>query len=645
MNRILKRLINKHLAQYSDDHNIASFVGEIESIFKQHNDERKFMERTLTLSSEELNEINQSLKENLVANERNQIYLETLLAKQHALFDASTEAVFSFNNDNEIDNMNQAGVDFLCLSEADLQQDVLTCDLFMARLADQDKFNKDIQPIRDEEHAKVQGVFQGVDNRFYQYYSVPELVEGKKIGRVWCCRDITEIRKNEELLIHQATHDELTGLPNRSMIMESLNHAVKMAERHRTKVGVLFIDLDDFKKINDTAGHQEGDRYLQEFTLRVSSALKRGDIIGRLGGDEFVVILEDIKTINDVVLINERILELCKIPFFINDKKYHMSCSIGISMTPCDSLEAEELIRKADMAMYQAKKTGKNTYHFFDEQLEKVALDSVIIEGQLREAIKHDQFVLHFQPKHNLDGSALYGVEALIRWQKSENELIYPDRFVPIAEQNGLIRDLTYWVMENVCKTLRDWQKTPMANVAISLNISAIDFSDPNFVKQLFELTDNYQVDPKLIELELTESVFFDDIAAVQATIQQLKARNVKLSIDDFGTGFSSFSYLRDMDVDFLKIDRSFVMGAHKDVKSQAIVRSIIDIGTNLGFKVVAEGIESVSDFNLLASEGCHLGQGYFMSKPLPEKQLINYYDSLVRGAANSDFGAQAIHG
>jgi len=631
MNRLLKRLIKIHLSKYDDHQEIKDFIDGIESILEQQKEERIFMDRTLTLSSNEFNEINASLKENLAKNKKNQLYLEKLIAKQNALFDASTEAIFSFNPDNIIEKLNQAAINFLNLDAKTMNSgEVLTCDLFMDRLVNLEDFSNDIQVIRDNKLAEVHGFFDTVDQRTYEFYSVPEVIDGDLFGRVWCCRDITDIRKNEVLLKHQANHDALTDLPNRSLILDVLNHAIKMGQRHNSKVGLLFIDLDDFKKINDTAGHQEGDRYLIEFANRIQSSLKSGDILGRLGGDEFVVILEDITEISHVIKIIERILKVCKVPFYIKDKKYSMSCSIGVSLSPEDSISSEELIRKADMAMYQAKGSGKNTYHFFDEELDKIALNSVLIDGQLREAIKENNFVLHYQPKICLKDNSLCGVEALIRWQKTPTELVYPDDFINIAEKNGLIRDITNWLLSKACQTLKQWEGTSLANISMSLNISAIDFADPLFIEQVFQIIDEQMINPALLEFELTETSVFNDIKSVQEKITKLKSKNIKLAIDDFGTGFSSFAYLRDMELDFLKIDKSFVFGMLNDEKSKAIVKSIIDIGINLGFKVVSEGIESQSIMELLAKEGCHIGQGYHMSKPITEELLFQFAHNIL---------------
>lgn len=630
MNRLLKRLTKRHLEKFKNDKSINDFINEITNIFAQQEEEREFMERVLTLSSNELNEINTSLKENLEKNNENQRYLEKLIAKQNALFNATTEAILSFNPDNEIETLNQAAIEFLGIDASEMSKDkVLTFDLFMKRLADGDAFSNDIAEIRENKLAVVHGFFPTIDQRHHEFYSVPEVVDGEFVGRVWCCRDITDVRKNEQLLKHQANHDALTGLPNRTLILDVLNHAIEMANRHNSKIGLLFIDLDDFKKINDTAGHHEGDRYLIEFAKRIQSSLKAGDILGRLGGDEFVVILEDIVDVSDVVQINERILKLCEEPFYIKEKKYYMSCSIGISLSPDDSIDSGELIRKADMAMYQAKASGKNAYHFFDEKLEEIAFNSVLTDNQLRDAIQKEHFVLHYQPKICLSENTICGVEALIRWQKTPTELVYPDGFIYIAEKSGLIKDITQWLLVKACRTLKQWEGTELANISIALNISAIDFADPLFAEQVLDIIKQHEIDASLIELELTESILFHDIKQVQEKIAQLRLHGIKLAIDDFGTGFSSFAYLRDMELDFLKIDRSFVQNIHEDAKSKAIVKSIIDIGINLGYKVIAEGIESDNVMKMLTAEKCHVGQGYHISKPIPEDLLLQYVKSI----------------
>jgi diguanylate cyclase (GGDEF)-like protein len=439
---------------------------------------------------------------------------------------------------------------------------------------------------------------------------------------------ITEIQNNQDLLKHQAYHDSLTALPNRINIMNTIQHALALAKRHQQKCAILFIDLDDFKKINDTAGHSEGDRFLIEVSKRLQSILRESDTLGRLGGDEFIIILENIASNTQITKIYNRALKSLSTPFIANGNPYVVSCSIGISNFPQDGKTAEELIRKADLAMYQAKKLGKNRFHYFDESLERLAIHRVKTEESLREAIENNEFVLYYQPKIqiNLQQEKLVGVEALIRWKKEDGSLVYPDNFIPIAEKCGLIKSLTKWVITEACKQLKLWENTNLANIPISVNISAIDIADHRFVESTLSILETYDTPGHLINLELTESVFFDDINTVNFKLEELHRNNITISLDDFGTGYSSLSYIQELQIDFLKIDKSFIFGMSKNKKSLAIVKSIIDMGNNLGLTVIAEGVETLEDKETLIKANCHIAQGYLYSRPIEASKLEEFY-------------------
>lgn len=439
---------------------------------------------------------------------------------------------------------------------------------------------------------------------------------------------ITEIQNSQELLKHQAYHDDLTGLPNRINIMNTIHHALALAKRHQQECAILFIDLDDFKKINDTAGHNEGDRFLIEASKRLKSILRESDTLGRLGGDEFIIILENIASGTQITDIYSRALKSLSAPFIVDGNPYVVSCSIGISDFPQDGTTAEELIRKADMAMYQAKKLGKNRFHYFDESLERLAIHRVKTEENLREAIENNEFVLYYQPKIQINHQQekLVGVEALIRWKKEDGTIIYPDSFIPIAEKCGLIKNLTKWVITESCRQLKQWENTSLANIPISVNISAIDVADNGFVDSTLSILEAYDTPGHLINLELTESVFFDDIDTVNYKLEKLHNNNITISLDDFGTGYSSLSYLQDLQIDYLKIDKSFIMGMSNNKKSLAIVKSIIDMGKNLGLTVIAEGVETLEDKEILIKADCHIAQGYLYSRPIEASQLEEMY-------------------
>ena len=439
---------------------------------------------------------------------------------------------------------------------------------------------------------------------------------------------LNENKINQELLKHQAFHDALTNLPNRILVEESLQHAIDLANAHHRMIAVLFIDLDDFKKVNDTAGHQAGDSFLLEASHRIRSCLHGGEILGRLGGDEFLVILENVETQKQISPIVHRIISCFEKPFCLSSSQYFFSCSMGISFYPQDGSEPESLIRKADMAMYQAKRNGKKKSHYYDESLQKIANHRVNIETNLRSALNNDEFHLLYQPKVCLNTGHCHSVEALIRWVQPDGKVLPPDSFLPIAENTGLIKDVTQWVLTKTCQNLEAWKNTGLDGVPISINVSAIDFSDARFLENVLGVIQHYDIDHSLLEFELTETVFFNDVEMVKNIMAVLHQNGIKLAIDDFGTGYSSFSYLQDLDLNFLKIDRSFITNVDKNERSLAIVKSIVDIGLNLGLEVIAEGIETEQELQCLRRMGCDYGQGYLFSKPLPEQELRQFVQS-----------------
>ena len=620
MHKLLARLMRRHLPADVSRESLAPFLEAVSESFTHYDHDRKMMERSLTLVSDELLEINQNQVDNIKQ-------LEETLVKQRALLDASPEAIFSFLPGGKMYQINRSACELIGMSGDEVRKLSASenLNLFISKLTDPELFLAEVAKIKDDNTIKLRGFVTTKDNRYFEYISHPELLNGVYIGRVWCYRDITEIQKNQALLRYHAYHDGLTGLPNRTLILETIDQLITIENNYLSRIAIFFIDLDDFKKINDTSGHEEGDKCLVEIAQRLMKQLSPGDTLGRLGGDEFLVISQQTARLSCLETTCKNILRLFTSPFSIGELTYSLSCSIGISIYPQDGITPEELIRKADMAMYQAKQKGKNTYYFYDNHLEQQALQRVSIEYQLREVIAQQQLVLHYQPKVCLNTGKLYGVEALIRWQLSDNTTIYPDSFINVAESTGLIRQITRWVLHSVCKTLQSWQHTPLCDTPISINITAIDFSDRDFLSEVFAAIDHHQIKPELLEFELTESIFFDDIRWVKQTIEQLKSKNIKLSIDDFGIGYSSFGYLQDMDINYLKIDRSFIRGLHTSSRSLSIVKSIIDIGTNLGLGVIAEGIEEENELACLLQAGCNYGQGYYFSKAVPAAEILAY--------------------
>jgi diguanylate cyclase (GGDEF)-like protein len=630
MNKLTKRLVKRHLKQGFDLDQISALLVSFSEAIDQHEQDRLMLERSLMLTSDELNEINDRLKLQLEEINSVKNELEKSFIKQEALLNASQEGVISFTPEGSIDQINKTALLFLnqTLEQSKNLSPRSTLKALLGKIASRGNIVKEIRLSKLSKSKKIKGKFQTTTGLHYEYSIVPELLENVILGSIFSFRDISDIQNNQNLLKYQAYHDDLTGLPNRNNILNTIEHALPLAKRNKQQCAILFIDLDDFKKINDTAGHDEGDRFLVEVSKRLKSVLRESDTLGRLGGDEFIILLENISTSKQISEVHNRALSALNNPFLIDKTPYVVSCSIGISTYPRDGCKSEELVRKADMAMYQAKKSGKNRFHYFDDNLERLVIHRVKTEESLRAAIKKNQFVLHYQPKIELanDSEKLVGFEALIRWKRDDGSLTYPDKFITLAEENGLIRSLTKWVIAEACRQINNWENTPLSGMPISVNISAIDIADGDFVESTLSILKENNTLGQLIELELTESVFFDDINNVNSKLEILRNHNLKLSLDDFGTGYSSFSYLKDLQIDYLKIDKSFILGMSKNKRSLAIVKSIIDIGQNLGLSVIAEGVETIDDKKILIEAGCHMAQGYLYGHPAPASELIEQF-------------------
>lgn len=625
MHKLLSRIIRKNNKGNLDLSPYQKLFDAISSAFNQFDEDRNMLERSLTLTSKELNAINQQLSCQLDEVNNYKQAIEVSYIKQEALLNSSREAIFSFSKNGKLEKVNRSGLLFFNLKKDEIENktEKQIVKLLLKRITKKVRFEKSINKLESNKLNSTQGYFETNDHKHYEYYSIPEILNGEYIGRAWCLRNVTELREKQIQLSHQANHDALTDLPNRPFILESLKHEIINANRCNTQVSVLFIDLDDFKKINDSIGHEEGDLFLIGISKRIRSTLRKEDVLGRLGGDEFIIILKNFSDKGEIKDIYQRILSIFEKPFPIKGNEYIISCSIGMSTFPKDGKNPEELIRKADMAMYQAKKNGKKNIHFYNEELEKDIIERISLESKLQNAIAHNEFILHYQPKVDLLNGQLKGLEALIRWKQKDTGLTYPDHFIPLAENMGLISNITMLVVEMVFNQLELWKNTPLENTPVSINISAIDFSNKNFIDWIFNLIQAKNIKPGTIEFELTETVLFDDIDYVKEILKKLHNHGIAISVDDFGTGYSSFSYLRDLDIDYLKIDKSFIQDIEYNSQSRAIVKSIIDIGINLNVDIIAEGIETEYEKYFLRKSGCLIGQGYYFSKPLPPQDLL----------------------
>lgn len=434
--------------------------------------------------------------------------------------------------------------------------------------------------------------------------------------------DITERKYHEEELQYQASHDILTGLPNRMLLMDRIERAISRAKRESQKVAVVFVDLDHFKLINDSLGHHAGDRLLLEISSRLSTCIRHQDTVARLGGDEFVLVLTEQANEPGVIHIIRRLLEVISQPWVDEQHEYSLSCSIGISCFPCDGDRADTLLQCADAAMYEAKNAGRNTFHFYTPELNQAVTERLELANDLRRAVERDEFRVYYQPRVDVTDGRIIGAEALIRWQHPEKGLVAPDNFIPIAEETGLIVPIGQWILHEACRQNRAWQDAGLPPISVSVNLSPIQFRQPGLIDAVTNALAQSGLAASYLELELTESFFMQDAERINVAITALKSLGVALAIDDFGTGYSSLSYLKRFPVNHLKIDKSFVQEIDINPDDAAIVRAIITLGHELGLKVVAEGVETQANYEFLQQHHCDEIQGYYFSRPVPAPNM-----------------------
>ncbi len=468
---------------------------------------------------------------------------------------------------------------------------------------------------------KLRELDGGADNYLTAPIGADELVANvNALFRL--ARTQAELRRSQERMAHLAHHDFLTGLPNRVLLGDRIAQAILLAQRRGTRLAVLFLDLDNFKHINDSLGHSIGDTLLQSVAGRLRACVRHSDTVSRQGGDEFVILMQEDKYEEDAGMPAQEILAAMALPHTIAGHELHVTTSIGISVYPADAKDAEALIKNADTAMYHAKERGRNTYQFFTGDMNVRAVERQVIESNLRYALARQQFSLHYQPKVNLDTGLITGSEALLRWMHPQWGMVLPDRFVRIAEDCGLIVAIGRWVLREACAQAKCWADAGLNPGSVAVNVSASEFRSGDFVDGVRTILEDTGLAPSSLQLEITESVLMHEAESSTCILRQLKDLGVQLAVDDFGTGYSSLSYLSRFPIDVLKIDQSFVHDIGSPSGNGIIVSAVIAMGNSLKQQVVAEGIEQRDQLAFLKQQHCEEGQGYFFSRPVLAEQF-----------------------
>ncbi len=513
------------------------------------------------------------------------------------------------------------------------------------------------------ENMKPDGTFRGLENRLidksgkirWQRVSAVPLydAEGDRIGHRGTAQDITDLKESEERIIRLATRDSLTELPNRLLFQDRLQQSIEAAKRDQTSVAVLFIDLDRFKNVNDSLGHETGDGLLKAVAERMTQCIRAVDTVARLGGDEFVICLAHLKDPADATKVAAKITEAMARPFDVEGQQINTSSSIGISLYPDDGIDASALLRNADTAMYHAKERGRNNHQFFSADMNERAMIRHEVEVALRKAIENEEFALVYQPQTRVSDSSVIGAEALLRWRHPERGLVAPVDFIRVAEDSGLIEPIGQWVLKEACAQLRRWQDSGCPPIRVAVNISARQLLDPDaFLEYVTRTYTECAVDPKQIELEMTESLLLDHFEANVMMLRTLGQSGVRIAVDDFGTGYSSLSYIKRLPIDSIKIDRSFIRDIETDRDDAEIIKAIIAMAHGLQLRVTAEGVETKRQLAALQQLGCDEYQGYLVSKPIDPERFAEQFlsttpvkDTTTRKAGTSKVRLTSVGG
>ncbi|KTC74693.1 GGDEF domain-containing sensory box protein [Legionella birminghamensis] len=554
---------------------------------------------------------------NRIVKERTES-LQQSLSLLRATIESSADGILVVNLDKKIIDFNTKFVDMWQIPESimDLGSETLMLEYMVEQLQESEEFLRQIKDLSLEINDTSQIVVTFKTGTILECRSQPHKVNQVTVGRVWSFRDITDQALLEQKLEYQATHDPLTGLPNRILLHDRIQQAISSSLRHNRYFAIIFFDLDRFKLVNDSYSHQFGDELLCAVAKRLSSLVREEDTLARLGGDEFVMLIPELAQSDASLTVAHKILMLFTQPFEILGNEINTSASIGISIYPTDGKNANTLLKHADLAMYMAKEQGGNQLKFYINQLNHQSLKRLKQENELRRAISNQEFFLLYQPQFDMEQNHLLALEALIRWQHPEKGTVLPLDFIPVAEDSGLIVPIGEWVIREVCRQIVEWRERGLPYIRVAVNVATQQLKQLNFAETVDAILKEYQIPAEYLEIEITENVIITH-SEVQRMIHQLNKIGVKIVLDDFGTGNSSLNYLKQIHIDRLKIDQSFVQNISKSRSDEVIIEAIIAMARSLNFRVLAEGVESENQMNFLKDQECDEIQGYLLSRPL----------------------------
>lgn len=577
----------------------------------------KFLVSSLTLRYKniDLDALNQFLERRVAERTSD---LEKSLAITKSTLESTADGILVVDIDGNVEYSNQKFLDMWSLSEdyLSLRNSKAYLNQVFQQLKEPEEFKTRIQDLSEQIQSESYDELYFNDGKVFETYSKPYKIRNKIVGRVWSFRDITLRKQMEHQLSYQANHDLLTGLPNRILLYDRIKQGISYANRFQNYLNMLFLDIDNFKLINDNLGHDSGDILLKEVARRLQECIRDTDTVARFGGDEFVILFIT-RQLNDMTHLSQKVLEKISQPIQLVTHEIVVTTSIGISVYPKDGNDAATLLKNADVAMYLAKNHGRNNYKLYDDSYNRKSQQSLETQIELRNALEKNEFFLLYQPLINLVTREIVAAEILVRWKHPKNGIIAPQEFIPIAEESGIIVPLGAWIFRNACLQNKKWQDMGLTPIRIAINISGVQLKRDNFITIVEECLNESRLDPAYLELELTESTIMTDSRQILETLIHFHKRGIKLTIDDFGTGYSSLNYLKQFPVSKLKIDQGFIQNCTEDINDASIIEAIIAMSHRLKLSVLAEGIEKKEQLEFLEKNGCDEGQGYLFSKPV----------------------------